>query len=637
MIRRNIWPLEIIGRLCDPVQGVDPRVRYGAGTFRYVDISSVDNRRKIITGAREIQLPEAPSRARQLISGQDVLVSTVRPNLNAVALVPDELDGQMCSTGFCVLRARRELLDPEYLFGWVQHPEFVGRLVRQERGIGYPAVSDGDVKSILIPLPPLPEQRCIAEILHRADDLHQLRHRANERAKDLLPALFYEAFLRDESRVHGWGTVQLGQRAPFVTSGSRGWAKYYSNTGGKFIRVQNVGEGGLLLDDLAYVQPPQGSDRDRALILPGDLLITITGTVGRVAVAPPDLGEAYVSQHVAIVRLDGSLSPLFVASYLNHPLGGRRGIERQNYGQIKPGLNLLQIQSLMIPTPPDTLVKWFEDITAQISALAFDGQASGLRFQALSGSLLARAFTGELTAAWREAHKEELAQAAAERGRLLAREHKPIVQQLELRIDEKGLTQALASLHLFLQEMADASRSALVTLGRQALPDFAGLADSLHLPLQQWAEEINASITQQLAALSSDILAESAKALASIADLSRSQMQAYYADLAEKLAELARLALDEPLTRQEVQKVVLATAADLPLFFTLYDLAHDWRLNHLPRYLLREAVDVLVVLGRIRPAMVKLETDDPQRPYDQVAAYALVREEDLVASEEMML
>src|SRR3990172_4452362 len=143
------WQIWRIGELCEPITLVDPR-REEEGTFKYVDISSIDNQQKLIIRAKEIKNSEAPSRARQVTEVNDVLVSTVRPGLNAVALVPDELDRAICSTGFCVLRAEPDLLEPEYLFAWVRHPTFIQNLVRLERGIGYPAVSDSVVKATQI-------------------------------------------------------------------------------------------------------------------------------------------------------------------------------------------------------------------------------------------------------------------------------------------------------------------------------------------------------------------------------------------------------------------------------------------------------------------------------------------------------
>ena len=106
-------PLSAIGEQVDPVSSWTPERDDPDGVFTYVDLSAVDQDAKIVSGARELACAEAPSRARQLIRAGDVLVSTVRPNLNGVALVPPELDGATASTGFCVLRPRAGQLDAE--------------------------------------------------------------------------------------------------------------------------------------------------------------------------------------------------------------------------------------------------------------------------------------------------------------------------------------------------------------------------------------------------------------------------------------------------------------------------------------------------------------------------------------------
>ena len=415
----KLWRAEPIAGLCVPVKSIDPRQRFGGGSFRYVDISSIDNDAKSITDARTIDVVEAPSRARQLLMSGDVLVSTVRPGLNAVAIVPDDLDGQICSTGFCVLRPQPDLLDSDYLFGWVRSSQFVGQLVRMERGIGYPAVSDSDVKSVPIPLPPISEQRHIVDILRQVDELRRLRRRANQRASDLLPALFHEMFLIDKEKLAEWGSVPLGTIAPFVTSGPRGWAQYYTDSGGRFIRVQDIGIGEVLQDERAFVNPPDGPDKVRATVRPDDLLITITGTVGRTAVASADIGEAYISQHVCIARLGGSLQAAYVAAFLNHPLGGQLQIAKQNYGQTKPGLNLTQIQALRIPTPPRELIQRFLAAEFQTRQLLKQGDLSGSKLGGLFLSALSEAFAGNLTDKWRSDHIEQLAQEAAARDRRL--------------------------------------------------------------------------------------------------------------------------------------------------------------------------------------------------------------------------
>ncbi len=117
--------------------------------FWYVDISAVDNFGKRITSPQRVKGKNASVRARQLIQTHDVLVATTRPNLNAVALVPERYDGEVCSTGFCVLRASEEL-EPEYLFQVVQSRAFIEPLVDLTKGALYPAVTDKQVFSQLV-------------------------------------------------------------------------------------------------------------------------------------------------------------------------------------------------------------------------------------------------------------------------------------------------------------------------------------------------------------------------------------------------------------------------------------------------------------------------------------------------------
>ena len=159
------WKWVRMGEMCEEKTGTrDPRL-HPTDTFRYVDISSVDNTQKRIFDASILFGKDAPSRARQVIKAGDVIVSTTRPNLNAVALVPQDLDNQICSTGFCVLRPKKEL-ERDYLFAYVCSPDFVKNLSDLVKGALYPAVTDKQVKAQVIPLPPLHEQKRIAAILN---------------------------------------------------------------------------------------------------------------------------------------------------------------------------------------------------------------------------------------------------------------------------------------------------------------------------------------------------------------------------------------------------------------------------------------------------------------------------------------
>jgi type I restriction enzyme S subunit len=154
-----------LGEVCEEQTGTrDPRSEPDT-SFRYIDITSVDNVSKRIVAPKSLLGRDAPSRARQIIRTGDVLVATTRPNLNAVALVPPQLDNEVCSTGFSVLRPKPELCS-HYLFAFVRSREFVDSLSGSVKGAMYPAVTDSQVRAEMAPLPPMVDQQRIAAMLN---------------------------------------------------------------------------------------------------------------------------------------------------------------------------------------------------------------------------------------------------------------------------------------------------------------------------------------------------------------------------------------------------------------------------------------------------------------------------------------
>ena len=169
----------------------------------------------------------------------------------------------------------------------------------------------------------------------------------------------------------GWDAFSLGSKASFVTSGSRGWARFYSESGDLFLRSQNIRSGHLDLEDRQHVLPPAGAEGERTRVQPNDLLVTITGnSVGNVAISSDDLGIAYISQHVGMIRLvNPSLAP-YACWYLSPGAPGNRQIMDAQTGQSKPGLNLQNLKDLVVAAPKDKrerdlIVAALEDIQAQ--------------------------------------------------------------------------------------------------------------------------------------------------------------------------------------------------------------------------------------------------------------------------------
>jgi type I restriction enzyme S subunit len=199
----------------------------------------------------------------------------------------------------------------------------------------------------------------------------------------------------------GWVWVSLDQLIVLITSGSRGWRDYYANSGSLFIRAQNLKNDALDLRDAAYVDLPGRTEGVRTRVMDDDILVTITGAnVTKSALVNLSLPEAYVSQHVGLVRLAIRDCAKFVHSWIICPSLGRKYLLGAAYGAGKPGLNLDNLRDLVLALPPleeqheisgriDQTFSNLDSISAQISTQLH--HSGGLR-----QSILKAAFAGKL-------------------------------------------------------------------------------------------------------------------------------------------------------------------------------------------------------------------------------------------------
>jgi type I restriction enzyme S subunit len=199
----------------------------------------------------------------------------------------------------------------------------------------------------------------------------------------------------------GWAWSTLDQLSELITSGSRGWADYYASEGATFIRSQNINKDCLDLTDIAYVNPPRKSEGARTLVQRGDVLLTITGAnVGKTACVDIDLDEAYVSQHVALIRPVELNLVNYLHIFLTCTSGGRGQLDQEAYGAGKPGLNLQQVAAVVVPIPSlPELAALMPRIEEQLVAVSVqhDIIERGLRQAAAQRkNILKAAFAGQL-------------------------------------------------------------------------------------------------------------------------------------------------------------------------------------------------------------------------------------------------
>lgn len=161
------YPIRSIGQVID--KGI---TRVGKkfskdDVIEYLDISSIDNESKVVTGTTSYVLSAAPSRAQYVLKKDDILYSTVRPNLQNIAINPYSADNIIGSTGFCVLRCKE--VRTGFMWGLITSDAFTKKMVSMASGANYPAVTDKTVHAYEFPMPPIEEQKRFENIVQQSD------------------------------------------------------------------------------------------------------------------------------------------------------------------------------------------------------------------------------------------------------------------------------------------------------------------------------------------------------------------------------------------------------------------------------------------------------------------------------------
>ena len=363
--------------------------------IRYIDLSSVNQDTKTIHLNEPVVARESPSRARQLVQTGDVLVSTVRPNLNGIAIIDASLDGATASTGFCVLRPDEEKLDRAYLFHWVKTSEFILDMVRKATGASYPAVSDRIVLESKIPLPPIAEQKRIAAILDKAEELRGLRRKALGELDAIVQSIFLEMFGDPVTNSKKWKTGLLRTICDEINDCPHSTPVWTEN-GVICLRTSNLTRGSWNWNDTRFVSVETYHERSkRGYIKAGDIILSREGTVGVAAIATSEMKICMGQRLVQVRPLASVLTSEFTLQHLLYVLAPAR-ISMLMVGSTSQHLNVKELKDLKIPLPPFSLQREFARRVQTIERLKTIHRESLAQLDALFTSLQHRAFRGEL-------------------------------------------------------------------------------------------------------------------------------------------------------------------------------------------------------------------------------------------------
>lgn len=270
-----------------------------------------------------------------------------------------------------VLKAIPEVLDNDYLYWALVHKNIVKFVSGGTRS----KLNQSELRKIEIPYFSIEKQKNISLVFNKIESqidltkdlIAKLNNKKQGLLNDLLtrgvdsqgnlrpgyedaPDLYQETglgFIPKE-----WEILSVSDFSDFVTSGSRGWASYYAESGALFIRIGNLSRENLDMrfESVVYVNPPKSADGLRTKLQEGDILISITADLGIIGVVPKKFGDAFINQHVALVRPKEGFNSRFIGYYLASSQSQKQ-IETYNDGGAKAGLNLPTIRNLKVALP----------------------------------------------------------------------------------------------------------------------------------------------------------------------------------------------------------------------------------------------------------------------------------------------
>ncbi len=282
-------------------------------------------------------------------------------------------------------------VDIKFLFYYFQYRGFIDVI----SGSAQPQITGEGLSKVQVPLPPLPIQQRIAEILDAADALRRKDQELLRKYDELAQAIFIDMFGDPVKNEKGWEVKTIGESIDFMTSGSRGWAQYYTEEGDLFLRINNVGYNEMKLNDTICVTAPNNAESVRTQVQPGDILLSITADLGRTCVIPNNFPKAFINQHLAIIRLKNDYEPNFISQVFASEYG-RNQFKKLNKGGVKAGLNFEDIKSLEFINPPIELQNRYKDAITELNKQKNVLDKNLLATNNLFDSLLQQAFKGEL-------------------------------------------------------------------------------------------------------------------------------------------------------------------------------------------------------------------------------------------------
>lgn len=334
------------------------------------------------------------SQPLKIAEKNDILLS-VRAPVGPTNLSP----GKVCiGRGLAAIRPSEDI-DVQYLLYFFKY--FEAQLASKGTGTTFKSITQALIKNLDIPVPPLSEQEKI--VAHIEKLFSKLDHAVEGLQKTKKQLAVYRQAVLKEAFKDIKQKIVIHEVSSVVTSGSRGWAKYYSDdtNGARFVRITDLTREKIKLknDSIQRVTLPANVEGKRSRLHENDILVSITADLGSIALVPHNIGEAYINQHIAMVRLNNPLQGEYMAWYLKSDYG-QKDLLKNKRGGGKLGLGLDDIRNTPVPIVDDnTAFNTVAMIDSKLSicdSIEQTVDTTLAQAEALRQSILKEAFEGGL-------------------------------------------------------------------------------------------------------------------------------------------------------------------------------------------------------------------------------------------------
>jgi type I restriction enzyme, S subunit len=370
---------------------------YPFNSILYLDTGSITKGK--VEAYQEIDFKDAPSRAKRLIKSNDIVYSTVRPIQRHYGIIKNPQPNLVVSTGFTVIEVNQTLAFPEFIYYLLTSDDSVELLdvIAEASTSTYPSLKPSDIENLDISLPPLEEQKSIASVLSSLDDKIDLLHRQNTTLESMAETLFRQWFVEEAQEY--WEEVTLSSLCTTITKGTTPTTLGHSfvEEGINFIKAESITDaGGFINEKFAKISPETHVFLKRSIIQKSDVLCSIAGTIGRVAIVEESILPANTNQAIAILRVnENKCFAEFIYLFLKSDYF-KEVVDGKVVHAVQPNLSLGEIGNTTLKIAPIEKLTEFKELINGI----FDKKTNNLlqiqTLEKLRDNLLPKLISGEV-------------------------------------------------------------------------------------------------------------------------------------------------------------------------------------------------------------------------------------------------